>query len=122
MAYNILNPIQVVTSGDMSSSITSTPVEVKYQDNIGVQLHWTGTPTGSFAFEVSMNYSKDINGNVVNTGNWVVLPVSPSISAAGSADDAYVDLNQISARYVRVVYTAASGSGTLDVFVNAKGV
>jgi len=106
----------------MASSIASTIVEVKNQDNIGIQLHWTGAPVGDFYFQISSNYAQDIEGNVTNPGNWVVLPVSPAIVASGTPDDAYVDLNQLSAMYVQVVYTAASGSGTLNAIITAKGV
>lgn len=123
MAYNLLIPVKIINAGDMSlASITSDITEVKLQDNVGIQLHWTGTPVGTFAFQVSLDHKKDPNGNVLVAGNWVSLPMSPAIAAAGGADDAYVDLNQLSAQYIRVVYTRTSGSGTLDVYVGAKGV
>lgn len=122
MSYNLLNPVHIITAGDMSGSITSSAVEVKLQDNVGVQLHWTGTPTGTFAIQVSMDHREDIEGNIVVAGHWVSLILNPTVSAAGSADDAYVDLNQLSAMYIRIVYTASGGSGTLDAFINAKGV
>jgi len=122
MSYNLLLPVHVITAGDMSGSLTSQVVEVKNQDNVGFQLHWTGTPTGTFSFQVSSDYFQDINGNVVNAGHWITLPVTPAITASGSGDDAYVDLVQISAMYARVVYTSSSGAGTLDAIAVAKGV
>lgn len=122
MSYNLLLPVSAVVAGNMSSSITSSVVEIKNQDNIGIQLHWTGTPTGSFAVQISSDHREDINGNVQVAGNWVSLPLSPAITASGSADDAYIDLNQMSAMYLRVVYTAVSGAGTLSALVVAKGV
>lgn len=122
MAYNLLNPVQILDGADMSADITSDPVEVKLQDNVGVQLHWTGDAVGTFSIEVSMNYEEDINGNVVNAGNWIALTLSPSIVASGVADDAYIDLNQLSAMYVRIFFDRTSGSGSLDAWINAKGV
>ncbi len=122
MSYNLLNPVHIIVAGDMSGNITSNAVEVKLQDNVGVQLHWTGAPTGVFSIQVSMDHREDIEGNVVVAGHWVSVILNPSITASGSADDAYIDLNQLSAAYVRIVYTATSGTGTLDAFVNAKGV
>lgn len=122
MSYNLLNPVHIIIAGDMSGNLTSPAVEVKLQDNIGVQLHWTGTPTGTFSFQVSMDHKEDIEGNIVTAGNWINLTVVPAIIAFGAPDDAYVDLNQLSAAYVRVVYTASGGTGALDAFVNAKGV
>jgi hypothetical protein len=122
MSYNLLNPVHILQAVSMAASITSNPVEVKLQDNMGVQLHWTGAPVGVFGVQVSMDYREDAEGNVQNAGHWVSLPLSPSITASGSADDAYIDLTQLSAVYLRVTYTRTSGTGTVDAFVNAKGV
>jgi len=122
MSYNLLNPVHIVSSQSMASSITSSAVEVKLQDNMGIQLNWSGSPVGSFSVQVSMDHKEDIEGNIVVPGHWIDIPLNPTISAVGMADVAYIDLNQLSAMYLRVVYTASSGSGTLDAFVNAKGV
>lgn len=122
MSYNLLRPVTIYSSTAMATSATSTIVEIKNQDNVGVQLHWTGVPVGTFDVQISSDYSVDIEGNVQNSGHWVSLALNPAITAAGSADDAYVDLNQMSAQYVRVVYTAGSGTGVLSGIVVAKGV
>lgn len=122
MSYNLLAPFKVIDSASMGSSITSDAVEIKLQDNVGFQLNWTGSPVGSFDFQISADHKEDIEGNVVNEGNWISLTLSASITAAGSPDSAYVDLNQLSASYARVRYIRTSGSGTLDVYATAKGV
>jgi len=122
MAYNLLKPVQIFTAQSMGVTLTSGAVEVRNQDNIGIQLHWTGTPTGTFAVQVSANHNEDINGNILTAGNWVSIPLLPAIAAAGAADDAYIDLNQLSAAYIRIVYTRTGGAGSLDAFVTAKGV
>lgn len=122
MAYNLLDPVTIFNAVSMTTSKTSTPVEIKLQDNVGIQLHWTGTPVGTFDFQVSSDYAKDIYGNVTNAGHWVSLGVNPAITASGAGDDAYVDLNQLSAQYIRVVYTPSSSTGTLSGVLVAKGV
>lgn len=122
MAYNLLNPVKIFNDGDMSGNLTSIIVETKLQDNVGIQLHWTGTPTGTFSVEISIDHKEDVLGNVVVAGHWVSLPLLPAIAAAGAGDDAYIDLNQLSASYVRVKYTRSAGSGTLNGFMVAKGV
>lgn len=104
------------------ASITSRAIEIIRQDNVGIQLNWTGTPTGTFDFQVSVDHKEDSNGVVMEEGNWVSIPLTTPITAAGSPDSAYVDFNQLSAAYMRVVYTKTSGSGTLDGFIAAKGV
>jgi hypothetical protein len=122
MAYNILSSAHVIINGDMSGNITSAPLETKLQDNIGIQLNWTGTPSGTFGFYVSMDYAQDAFGNVTNPGHWIQLPVNPTITASGVPDQAYVDLNQLSAPYVKVVYSANSGAGVLNLYMAGKGI
>lgn len=122
MSYNLLQPVKIISQGDMSASITSPAVEIKSQDNVGVQLHWTGTPTGAFDIQISSNHRQDAEGNIQVPGNWISLVLNPTITASGFPDDAYIDLNQMSALYMRTVYAPASGTGNLDAYVVAKGV
>ena len=122
MAYNVAKPYNLVVNGNMASTITSAAFQCQEQDNVGIQLNWTGTPTGAFTFQVSMDYFQDYNGNITNAGNWITLTLNPAITASGSANIAYVDFNQLSAPYIRFVYTPSAGSGTLNAFVTAKGV
>lgn len=122
MAYNLLFPVHIFSAASMATSLTSPVVEIRNQDNVGIQLHWTGAPVGDFDFQISSDHAQDSQGNVTNAGNWVSLPLSPAISAAGSADDAYIDLNQMSAMYCRVVYTRTSGTGSLSGVIVAKGI
>lgn len=122
MAYNNLFPVKIIDAASMGASVTSTLAFVQYQDNVGIQLNWTGTPTGTFTVQVSVDHAQDTLGNVTVAGNWVTLTLSASITAAGSADTAYIDLNQLSAPWARVVYTRTSGTGTLNGYITAKGV
>lgn len=122
MAYNLLLPVHVINAVSMGSNITSSAIEVKNQDNVGLQLVWTGAPVGVFSVQISLNHKEDLEGNIVVAGTWATLPLSPSIAAAGSADNAYIDINQTSAQYIRLVYTRTSGTGTLDAYIDAKGV
>jgi hypothetical protein len=122
MSYNLLNPVHIIVAQSMATSITSAAQETKLQDNLGVQFNWTGAPVGTFGVQVSMDYHQDQEGNITNPGNWTTLPIVPIIIATGSPNTAYIDLNQLSAPYIRVFYTATSGTGTLDAFINGKGV
>jgi hypothetical protein len=121
MAFNVLIPYKIVDSGDMSSSITSSIAEIIRQDNVGIQLVWTGSPIGSFSVQVSIDH-REVNGVVSNSGTWVNITLNPTISAVGSGDSAYIELNQLSASYIRVVYTASSGAGTLNAYICGKSV
>lgn len=122
MSYNYLQPFHFITAQSMTTSSTSVAVEIQEQDNIGIQLNWTGTPNGAFTFQVSADHLQDAQGNIQVAGNWITLTLNPTINAVGAADSAYIDFNQLSARYIRVVYTASSSTGTLDGYVTGKGV
>lgn len=123
MSRKNLLRFQNITSGDMSAaSITSSISNIQHLDNIGIQLKWTGVPVGTFAIQVSVDYAQDFEGNVTNSGTWTSLSLSPSPVASGAADNAYVDLNQLSAPWLRVVYTKTSGTGTLNGYIVGKMV
>jgi len=118
---NLLKFHNIVAQG-MSSSFTSAVTSIQWLDNIGIQLNVvaTSSPMGTFAVQVSADYAQDFDGNVQNPGNWVnvALPSTPTVS--GSSTSIYIDLNQLSAPYVRVVYTPTSGNGVCDGYITAK--
>jgi len=120
---NALTRTQLLTNGDMStSSLTSAVLEIQYLDDIGVQLNFTGTPTGTFQVQVSADHQQDAQGNVTTAGNWVPITFSSSPVASGAAGTVYLDIATLSAPYLRVVYTRVSGSGTLNVFATGKSL
>lgn len=119
----VLTQFQNITNGDMSqSTITSAVTNIQYLDNIGVQLNFTGTPTGNFSVQVSADYAQDSSGNVTNAGNWIALSLSPSPAATGSGSNIYIDITEISAPWIRVVYTKTSGTGTLNGYITGKQI
>lgn len=120
-----LKKFQSITSGNMAlTSITSAITNVEFLDNIGVQLQWSGSPVGNFEIQVSLNYDQDINGNVINAGTWVPLtfPTYNNDIPTSAGSPLYIDLNQLSAPWVRVVYTKTSGTGTLNTYICGKMV
>lgn len=118
---NNLLKYQNITSGNMALvSITSAVTNIQFLDNIGLQFNFTGTPTGSFQVQVSADYAQDDLGNVQNAGNWIPITLPSSPAASGAAGNIYIDLNQLSAPWLRVVYTKVSGTGTLNAFITAK--
>lgn len=115
MSDKTLLPIPIVTNGNMASNITSIVIPIQFEDNVGMQFVWTGSPVGTFAVQVSLDQT-----------NWSTIP-STSFSGTypvpgTTSSPAYLDMALLSAAYIRVVYTAASGSGTLNVLAVAKGV
>lgn len=110
-----LLPISIVTNGNMSGNITSTVVPLQYEDNVGIQLVWTGSPVGTFAVQVSLDQI-----------NWIDLPSTAfngTYPVPGTTSSpAYLDMALMSAAYIRLSYTSTSGTGTLNALLVAKGV
>lgn len=117
---NNLRKFHNIVAGNMSADITSSVTNIEHLDNVAIQLHWTGTPTGDFKVQVSVDYEQDSLGNVKVAGNWVDVTLSPAPVAAGIAGDIFIDLNQLAAPWIRVFYDRTGGTGTLDSFISAK--
>lgn len=79
-------------------------------DNIGLEVTWTGTPSGLFEVMVS------------NSGiSFYSLTFTPALAQpAGSGGGYAVDLNQLPFKYIMLRYTNTSGSGTLNVYGQNK--
>jgi hypothetical protein len=119
---NILPKFKNITAGDMSANVTSAVTNIQYVDNVGIELSWTGTPTGTFTVEVSVSYEQDSQGNVINAGSWNALTLNPTPTASGSAGSFYISLNQIEAPWVRVRYIRTSGTGVLTSYICTKEI
>lgn len=101
-----------IPSGSVGGAMASTNViysnilEISRMDNIGLQVDWTGTPTGTFEVMAS-------NDGVT----FHAITFNPSLAQpAGSAGGYLVNINQFSWRYIMLRYTNTSGTGTLTVF------
>lgn len=89
---------------------TSAVSNILSQHNIGLDIRFTGTMTGTLAVQCS-------NDGIVFTS----LTFSPALSQpAGSSLNYLIDLNQVPFYYLQVVYTNASGSGTLTSILTSK--
>jgi hypothetical protein len=105
-----LQPYLIVTNGAMAGTITSSTANIGGYDNVAIQLTWTGTPVGTFAIQASLDAT-----------NWVALTLGTTVSVAGAADTALIEITMAPYPYLRVVYTATSGTGTLNAYLCAKG-
>lgn len=119
---NSLNNYKIISAGDASGNVTSGPVNIQNEDNIGIQFHLlSGTPTGTIGVEISGNYNQNLN-----TGDWVAVtqssPAIPVAITAGSPSDVYIDLSFLSAPWIRVKYTSTSGTGSFDAYIVGKAL
>lgn len=120
---NVLVPYHVINAVTMGGSITGAATNIQYLDNVSVQLIFTGTPTGTFTIEGSLNYSENpYDHSQINAGTWTAITLPTTASASGAAGDILIDLNQLSFPWIRIKYTRSSGTGTLDAYVSAKAV
>lgn len=119
---NALLSYKIVSAGDQSqATVTSAITSIEFLDNIGVQFNvLTGTASGTLDVQVSADH-REANGVVTVAGNWISLgtPYTATITS-GSPANVYFDLNQLSAPYIRLLYTKSGGTGTFDAFVVGK--
>lgn len=116
----LLVPHSVVTNGDMSASITSQVTVIQRISGNSYDVSWTGAPVGTFSVQISNTYSENVDGSVRNAGNWATVTLSSPITAAGSPDNAMINLAGLECYAVRLVYTRTSGTGTLNAVICGK--
>lgn len=110
---------------DLSSNQTSDPVWLGHIANYSIQIVFSGTPGGNFKLQMSNDEGRpqaaqeaDKDYGVVN---WTDIADSAlTVSAAGDVAWNYRDCGY---RWVRVVWTQTSGTGTItSIRFNVKGV
>lgn len=99
----------LVTNRSMVSTFTSPSQQLAFMVNACIQAVFIGTPMGTLNLQVS-------NDNV----NWTTYTGS-STTVSGAGNFAWL-LGDIGFPWVQVVYTASSGTGSLSITVNGKGV
>ena len=109
MRKNNLATYTSLSAGDMSGNLVSAATDIRWLDNIVMYMTFTGTPTGSFAVEVSPDQI-----------NWFPLTLVPAPVASGAAGNHRIELNQLSDPYIRATYTRTSGTGSLTIGIAGK--
>lgn len=129
MPKNTLLSYEILTGANAAGNLVSAVTNIQRLDNVGIQVHVaSGTPTGTVQVQISADYEQDTEGNVLVVGNWINLkqPDNTTLVAqvitAGSPAQTYFDLTQLSCPWIRITYTASSGSGTLNAFITAKAL
>lgn len=120
--------IQIVTNADMTTSKKSIGLEINQEFAWSIQAVWTGAPTGLFSIEVSDDLvpvapsatnpvGPDPAANVVNWSTYT----GSTVTVAGTAGN-WMWISQLGPyKWVRLSYTATSGTGTLNATFFAKG-
>lgn len=99
-------------AGTMSSTNTiyTNILGLQQTDGEGIEITWTGTPTGTLSVMCS------------NSGiNFYALTFNPALAQpSGSAGGYLIQLAPITFRYIFLQYVNASGSGTITAYSQCK--
>lgn len=103
-------------SGDMSSTITSLPVNIDEAVSYSFQAVMTGTPVGT----ISLLGSNDtVLSSAAGPVNWTTI--SDSVSSVTGPGTVLINVELPAYSYVHMVYTPISGTGTMtSAKINAK--
>lgn len=106
------SPRSGVVAGSMTGTATiyTNIIGLRQSDNQGIELTWTGTPTGTIQVMVS------------NSGiNFYALTYNPPLTQPAGAAGGYVVANiGIPFQYCFIQYTNVSGSGTIKAYNQCK--
>jgi len=105
-------------------SFTSDPIPIRFTSKIGMTAYFTGTPSGTLKMQQTSEAPDDSVSRMAPGKNgsggvaWTdITGSSQTISAAGSQ---YFEKANVCSGFIRVVYTATSGTSTVSVWVTGK--
>lgn len=119
MGFKKTNQFWLIQSGSMTGTATLTSVAQNLQnfDNIGLEITWTGTPTGTISILGSVSAAFP----AASTVSYYALSFNPGLTQpAGSAGGYLIDLNQFPFPYMKVQYVNSSSTGTLNAYLYGK--
>jgi hypothetical protein len=108
---NALLPVHLLSGQSMGASVTGPWTDIGWLDNLVFNIAFTGTPTGTFAVQASPDQT------LVQQ-----IELSGTPTASGAADDIRIEMNQVPDKFIRLVYTRTSGTGTLSCWISGKEV
>lgn len=123
-SYRGLGPVPIIPSAAMSGTavIYSQIFDIGSLEGAAFQPIWSGTPTGTLKVLVSLDYQPNPQpgGTARNAGTWSDLGASFTNQPAGGANSTYCPVYASCAKYIKLQYTNASGSGVLSGYFVGK--
>lgn len=111
-------PADLISSGDMSASINGTGVITERFNMTSFQAVWSGTsPVGT----IKIQFSNDNVASADDVTNWTDVSNSTQ-NVSGNTGSLGWNIWAHSYRFLRPVWTFTSGTGSLDVSCQSKGV
>lgn len=93
-----------------TNTIYSQIMDLSRMDNLGIEVNWTGTPTGTLTMLGS-----------TSGVNWPSITFNPALTQpAGSASNYLLNMNQYPWKFMMFQYVNVSGSGTLTLYMQCK--
>ncbi len=97
---------------DMGASFSSPTIDIIRFKGYYAQIVSTGSPLGSFSIHASNDPT------IASATNWKEIPYSSMpISGAGISD---YNQDGLYCRFIKIVYTRTSGSGTCSIRIQLK--
>lgn len=114
--------VSIISAGAMAGNITSSIIDLRNAIDLSLQFIVSGasSPTGTAAIQFANDCSVDPSG-VISGGNFGAdagAAAAPAITANGAKMWNMAEMGHL---FCRVVYTAGTGSGTLNVIAATKG-
>ena len=100
----------------MAGNLTSREISVAEVDSGSVHCKWVAGPTGTFSLQ-AQNHPNDPDSDA-----WYTLDTGTPWTIAAGDNEAVFVLTQIPFAKLRLVYTASTGSGTLDARLMIKSL
>lgn len=113
--------IPIAAAISLAGNAHSIGVYVRDFNNLSIQSVWIGTPTGTVQVQVSddivpLGTGSDPAANVVNWSNYT----GQSAALAGSPSSTLFQLFNAGYAWVRLNYTATSGTGSMNAILVEK--
>lgn len=127
MGQKKINQVWAIQNGAMTGTTTllSSGLYVGNLDSIGIEVTWTGTPTGTLSIAGSVSAIDQFLVNnvpkIVPAVNYYALTFVPALTQpSGSAGGYLIDLQQYPFPYLQIQYANSTGTGVLNAYLFGK--
>lgn len=107
-------------SGASGFNTKANPTNLDYQDNISIQIFWTGSLVGQLKVFVSNDSVNVKLGQTVT--NWSLLEFGTSILIDGTQSDIIININQNPFSWIALQWIPTSGTGNITAQLTSKQV
>lgn len=121
-------PVLNSTTGQsMAGNLTSLVTVISNITRVSYGVSWSGTsPVGTLSVQGSNDYQQNADGSVENAGTWTTLTLesngssTTTIPVSGNTGAGMIDVQNTAIYALRLIYTSASGTGTLSATICGK--